>query len=462
MTENENSMLALQLAILEKLEDQNSIIQIERENDTLVVKNKAGKINVIDIPLPKDGKDADNELIQNNVLEHVITHVDTQLKDIEIKSLTNVNDRFRHDQDNILTVIDDKISNVENKLTSNIEIIHSNLDATKLDLTTDINKKLDKVRLDIEEIKAIKVRDGLNGVDGKNGKNGKDGNGILDAKIDQRGHLILVTNDKTYDLGSVRRKGGVTIGGGGTGDFTYTNSLSMPQDVGGLLAGTTFKKMTLNELWTRLLYPYQFPEFTSFTIDLDANYEVGNTIEAGNYDATWNISNVEMLESNSIAIKYANTNTFLASNLPDEVPYSLAIPEITFNIPTNVMFTISALNTTETTFTRNFSINFMQRIYIGESNLDTLTEIDVKELRLSELKSNINGEYEMLTGGYKWFCYPTAMGTRSNFVDLDTSFPIAMNTPQTISITNDFGVTANYYCYRTFNMLGGAINVGIS
>lgn len=458
MDKTENAILAVQLAILEKL-DENYVVSIERQDNNLVVRNKNGKTFNVDIPLPKDGKDADNELIQNNILEQVTTHVDNQLKELEIKSLNNVSDSFRHDQDNILNIIDDKIKKVETKLISNVDIIHYNLDNTKVELITDINSKLDKVRLDIEEIKTTKIK---NGVDGKNGKKGKDGNGILDAKIDQRGHLILVTNDKTYDLGSIRRKGGVTIGGGGTGDFTYTNSLPMPQDVGGLLAGTTFKKMTLNELWTRLLYPYQFPEFTSFTIDLDANYEVGNTIEAGNYDATWNISNVEMLEANSIAIKYANTNTFLASNLPDEVPYSLAIPEITFNIPTNVMFTISALNTTETTFTRNFSINFMQKIYVGESNLDTLTEVDVKDLRLSELSANINGEYEMLAGGYKWFCYPTAMGTRSNFVDLDTSFPIAMNTPQTVSITNDFGVTANYYCYRTFNMLGGAINVGIS
>lgn len=471
MDENYNSMLALQLTILEKLEDTESIISIERQDSNLLVRNKAGKVFTIEIPSGKDGKNGvdgkdvniDVELLQNNIIENVKVHVDNQIKEIEIKTISEANDKFRHDQDNILSIVDEKITKVENVVANNIDNIKVNLDAIKTDFVSELNSRLELVQSNINELKTVKPEKGSNG---KDGKNGKDGNGILNAKLNDAGHLIIETNEKTFDLGLLqkkRRSGGMIVANtGGGSDFTYTNSTPMPVDVGGLLAGTTFNHVSLNELWTRLLYPYQFPQFTAFNIDLSSSYEVGDTIPANNYQTTWTIDNLEMLDPNSISIRYTNTNTILANNLANVVPYSLAIPTITFTIPTELRFRISALNTTETTFTRDFTVNFMQRIYVGESNLDTFTELDVKDLRLTELSANINGEYQMLAGGYKWFCYPIAMGTRSNFYDVNTNFPIAMNNPQTISITNDFGVVSDYYCYRTFNMLGGAIEIGIA
>lgn len=470
MDENYNSMLALQLTILEKLEDTDSIISIERKDSNLLVRNKAGKTFTVEIPSGKDGtngvdgKDAnvDIELLQNNIIDNVKVHVDKQIREIEVKTISEANNKFRHDKNNILNIVNDKITNIENTVATNIDDIKVNLDAIKTDFVSELNSRLELVQSNINELKTVKPKNGTNG---KDGKNGKDGNGILNAKLNAAGHLIIETNEKTFDLGSInkkRRSGGMILANNGGSDFKYTNSTPMPVDVGGLLAGTTFNQMGLNELWTRLLYPYQFPQFTAFNIDLSTGYEVGDTIAANNYQTTWTIDNLEMLDPNSISIIYTNTNTVLANNLANIVPYLLAIPNITFTIPTEIIFRISALNTTETAFTRDFRVNFMQRVYIGESNLDTLTEIDIKDLRLSELSSNINGEYQMLEGGYKWFCYPVAMGVRSNFYDVNTNFPIAMNNPQTVSITNSFGVVADYYCYRTFNMLGGAIEIGIT
>ena len=466
MDKSENAILAVQLAILEKL-DENYVVSIERQDSDLVIRNKSGQTSRVSIPSGKDGldgKDAtvDVELLQNNIIDNIKTHVDNQIKEIEIKTTSEASEKFRHDQDNILDIVNKKISAVENTITSNVENINVNLDAIKVGFVSELNSKLEVVQSELTELKNVKTK---NGRDGKDGKKGKDGNGILNAKLNDAGHLIIETNEKTFDLGLIqkkRRSGGMILANSGGSEFTYTNSTPMPNDVGGLLAGTTFNQMSLNELWTRLLYPYQFPLFTSFSIDLNPTYEVGEIITAGNYQTTWTIDNSEMLENHSISIKYVNSNTVLASNLPNAVPYSLAVPNITFSIPTEVVFNISALNTTGTTFATDFRINFMNRIFIGESNLDTLTEQDVKDLRLSELSGNINGEYEMLAGGYKWFCYPTSMGTRENFYDVNTSFPVAMNNVVIINITNDFGVATDYYCYRTFNMLGGNITIGIS
>ena len=206
-------------------------------------------------------------------------------------------------------------------------------------------------------------KNGLPGADGKDGKDGKDGNGIIDIKIDQRGHLIIITRDKTYDLGRIRSGSGGTVIK--TQDFFYTNSTPMPYTIGGFPAGTTFNNIPLNEMWTRLLYP-------------------------------------------------------------DSPP------------------------------------TLLYRIFVGESPLPTLTENDVESLRINELKETIDGEYELLGGGYKWFCYPVSMGTRDNFYDVDTDFQIAMSAPQTITITDEHGVSTQYYCYRTYNVLNGAITIGIA
>lgn len=307
-------------------------------------------------------------------------------------------------------------------------------------------------------------KDGKNGLPGTNGKNGKDGNGIIDIKIDQRGHLIIITRDKTYDLGRIRSGGGGTVIK--TQDFFYTNSTPMPAPVGGFAAGTTFNNVSLYEMWTRLLYPDSqttLAAFTNFVIQgINQEIEVGQGVPAGSYVTTWAIDNPQALQANSISIEYVNDNVTLASNLPNTVPINLNMPMITENNLGNLTFRISALNTSNTTFSRDFVVSVQDRIFVGESPLATLTENDVEALRINELKETIDGEYELLGGGYKWFCYPVSMGTRDNFYDVDTDFQIAMSTPQTITITNAYGVSIEYYCYRTYNVLNGAITIGIA
>ena len=143
-------------------------------------------------------------------------------------------------------------------------------------------------------------------------------------------------------------------------------------------------------------------------------------------------------------------------------PQSIMLPNISFNVPTPVIFRISAMDTTGGTFSRDFIVNFVSKIYVGESILTSLMEADIKALRIKELAETIDGDYDLLGGGYKWFCYPITMGTRSDFHDVVNNYPIAMNTVEIVSVTNDYGITEDYYCYRTFNILGGDISIGIS
>ena len=335
-----------------------------------------------------------------------------------------------------------------------------------------LNGVISDLKVQIQQIQAIeratpaKGQRGPRGesIVGPRGNDGLDGNSIIDIKFDQRGHLIITTTEKTYDLGLLRIKTG---GGGGSsnGDsnFTYSNTLPMPTTVGGWPAGSTFSNISLNELWTTLLYAYPFPIFSLFTIgSITTLIEVGDVIAAGNYNANWLIDNPQMLANNSIDINYITGSIQLANNLPDSPPQSIILPIISFNVPTPVIFRISAMDTTSNTFSRDFIVNFVSKIYVGESLLTSLTETDIKDLRIRELAETIDGSYDLLAGGYKWFCYPVTMGIRTEFKDLDTNYGVAMNTVEIVSVTNDYGITEDYYCYRTFNILGGAISIGVS
>ena len=112
-------------------------------------------------------------------------------------------------------------------------------------------------------------------------------------------------------------------------------------------------------------------------------------------------------------------------------------------------------------FSKTFSIQFLYKIYAGESELEDLESSDITSLRYSALKDNINGEYDMEAGDYKWFCYPTGYGQRTKFFDLNTGFDVEMDTYRIVELTNAYGVITNYYCYRTYYKLAGTITVGI-
>lgn len=303
---------------------------------------------------------------------------------------------------------------------------------------------------------------GDQGERGADGERGERGNGIVSIRIDRRGNLIIRTDDKEYNLGVIRKIG--SGGGGGTEEFKYTNTLPMPSDVGGLPAGTTFNNVGLRELWTRLLYAFEDPIFTAFDINgLPAQLEVGDAITAGTYQSTWNIDNPEMLEPDSIRIEYLNDSLVLADNLPNTGSADVVLPQISFSTATTISFKIQAMNTMQETFFLNKDIPVQNRIYLGESPLSILPDSQaVTDLRFSELTDDINGEYQMLGGGYKWFCYPAAWGDRNNFYDVATGLSVPMAPGFLVLVTNSFGLEITYRAYRTYFTLGGDIKIGIS
>jgi len=329
-----------------------------------------------------------------------------------------------------------------------------------------------KLELGLKDIKlSIPVpKDGAPGKDGKSikGEKGDRGNGIKDAEVDSSGHLIIKTDDKTIDAGVVAIKRFFGAGGGGS-NFSYTNELPMPFDVGGLKKGTKFKDVDLKIIWTKLLYGYDLPYFADFTMaifdlgNLDKiDVEIGYKILAGDYLATFSIVNPELLKENSIVI--SQDKVVLLENLPNLSPVTLTLPDIHKEGLATVSFEIFGYDTTGTSFNKYFNINYKYKIYYGEYTED-ITDTGFANplivLRASELINGIEGEYFYQNIAYKWFCYPEILGDNYVFYEISSDISLVLDEVRKIEITNEYGLKLTYNCYRTLNEIHEEFVMGI-
>ena len=243
------------------------------------------------------------------------------------------------------------------------------------------------------------------------------------------------------------------------GEPLYTNAAAVPTTIGGITAGSTFSNKSIKEMWDALLYPYQAPTFTAFGSDMPTVLEVGDSIASGNKTFTWSTSNSANVKLNTVSISYGGVlGAGLANN-------GSAVMNVATQLETVVAthtFTISAQNTKNVLFSKSFTIQWKAPIWYGESALTTLTGSDVIALRVKNLATAASGNYVMNGGGYKWICYPTSMGLKTTFKDINTNFDVAMVAPITVNVTNQYGVATSYYCHRTYNVLGSGISIGVS
>jgi hypothetical protein len=270
---------------------------------------------------------------------------------------------------------------------------------------------------------------------------------------------------------SVTRSGGgsssVSLGGSpvspGTA-VTYTNAEPTPVSIGGIDAGTTFSAKTMKEMWDMLLYPYQAPAFSSFTITGQATtLEVGDTTD-GSPSFAWTTTNSSNVEPNTINIVDTTAAYTYCTGEPNTSPFNSLGDGITEIVAGSHVFTISADNTEAASFSRTFTITWKWRYFYGESATTPLTEANIEGLRASALGTGFAGTYAFSADAskYKYLCYPASFGTASSFKDQSTNLDVPFETPYTISVTNAFGCTTNYNVHRSTNQIGAAINIIVS
>ena len=269
---------------------------------------------------------------------------------------------------------------------------------------------------------------------------------------------ILIEEDGTQKYAyKLKVSSGSTSEGVVNLEAFYTNLSPTPEKVGGIVTGSTFDNVSVSSVLDQLLYPYQNPSFTSLTISglSVTTYELGYTFPTGDYVFNWTTSNSTNITTDSIRLNGV-------SSLTNDGTETQMVADITKNTIATHTFSISALNTLGNTISRNLSLYWKPRVFYGESAGATINEAEVEALRVQSLSTTFSGSYSFLGGGYKYIVYPKSFGLPTTFKDPSTNLDVAMSTPQELNITNNFGVTLNYYALRTKFELGGAITINVS
>lgn len=446
--------------------------------------------NVSNIPIPQnglDGKDADEEKIISKLLEELRQILELDFSGFKNSLKSELVDLIAKQKKELILLLATNISEfaalipkpqdgrdgIDGK-DADSQVIEANLlkklnafissenDKNKKELIEIINKSINKsvksLAFALKQIEAVKAERGREGEKGEKGDKGKDGNGIIDARVNDDDHLIIETDEKTIDAGKLRVK--QYFGGGGQGQgntFLYSNELPMPVDVGLIPKGTKFKDTDLKVLFTKLLYGYNFPKFVDFFIaGLLNNVEIGYAIIAGEYQANFTITDPELLRPDSITI--LKEGQVLLENLPNVSPVNVTLAEEIKNTIGVSTFEVFAYDTTGVSFNKYFTVNYKYKIYYGEYG-DDITDTGFPNplivLRASELVIDIYGEYFFqnipLGSNYKWFCYPSILGENYIFYDTVSDIALILNDVLKLNITNEHGLVIEYNCYRTLN-----------
>lgn len=256
---------------------------------------------------------------------------------------------------------------------------------------------------------------------------------------------------------------------------TYTNTGATPTTIGGISAGSTFSGKTMQEMWDSLLYPYQVPAFSSFSLGISSPREVGYDITTSQ-TFTWGTTNASNVSANTITIAGYNLTTLtgLANDGSEPVTFTGVVTRTSADGPGTRAWTIQGTNTNSATFSGSLSIRWDYRMYAGTSTNTSLTEAQIEALtNYNSVKNGFAGTYAMSAGGYKYFCFATGYGTPTSWVDTSNNLSVGMytgypnidgsgNSYDLVSVTNAEGETTNYKVYRTLNQLGGSINIAVS
>ena len=441
----------------------------------------------------RDGRDANEEEIKVRLKEALLLVIDNYKTEITLKLDEELKRKEAELKVAILDIIREQISlipkaqdgrdgidgqDADEELIKEQVLTEINLLISQKLITTESNLK--ELIFDlVSQIKAPKGDKGDQGesIKGDPGESikGDKGNGIKSAEIDPMGELIIHTDEKKIRAGKVAITN--IFGGGGGGTIKYTNTAPTPFALGGIEKGTRFKDVDLRTLFTKLMYGWEFPEFTAFSIKLgdkalENQLEIGAMITGGTYTADWTIANTELLSENSIVIEQDGIS--LAKDLPNNSPIDLIFDDAAFIIktePSSINFTISAYDTTGVSFAKHLSVSFMYRIYYGEGDEDI---IDASDNPLDILRANpltdtlLNNEYYFpeapdIQGvwAYRWFAYPKAWGDNYIFYDINTDIAIIFAEVREVTIKNEFGLEIPYFVYRTENQLFEAFTMRV-
>jgi hypothetical protein len=246
----------------------------------------------------------------------------------------------------------------------------------------------------------------------------------------------------------------IIVGGG----ITYTNTNPVPSTLGGISAGETFTNVALQDMWTKLLYPYQAPT-VSFGLNPSAGlYESGTVLSQSELTATitkkdYDIASVEFFRNSSsiYVVPSPNPNGGVEQYTD------------TNSISTNTTFRVD-VNDGQSTVSRSSSYTFVDPYYYGVG-APSLTIGDIQQLT-KQVVTQSNKTYSFSPSTEViYFAYPQSYGLLTSILDQNGFETIGDWTVRAETFTNNppyfINTSVAYYVYE-FNNLTTQINFSYS
>jgi len=269
---------------------------------------------------------------------------------------------------------------------------------------------------------------------------------------------------------------------------TYTNEEATPTTIGGVEAGSTFSAVTLQDMWTDLLYPYQHPTLSAFRRDVvpstfgslsDLTVEVGFTLSAGaatSFQWTYDDKGKPENAPDNLVISDVTTPTTLATGIAiDGSPTGLTTALVQKTSVATHNWEIKGTDTSDQDYSDTTYIRWYWYFYYGESANSVLTESDIEGLTTNTLKNSVSLSYTFAaTATYKYYCFPSTytMSDVKNVVtglDVDMAGVIEGYTDgfdvgttrniyyKLVSVTNSYSQNINYKVFRSRFILNGTV-----
>ena len=248
-------------------------------------------------------------------------------------------------------------------------------------------------------------------------------------------------------------------------DQAFGDGADVPNIVawGKVPAGAVLDGHTLREVLERQVEPSLSPAFTAFTVSslTETVMEVGAPVPA-NGIVSWHIFNAGKALPDTVTLTdHRGTVLFSGMGL-DASPQAITCAGWTHTTPGTTTWTLAAQDRHGGTFRRECRVAWLPRLYFGESEQSSLDAAAVQALRVGCLKGSRAGSYAFQPGGYKWLAVPRHLGKPSSCRDVSNGLPVPMDDMGTVALTNAYGVTHEYYLFRSSHALGGAISIAVA
>lgn len=225
----------------------------------------------------------------------------------------------------------------------------------------------------------------------------------------------------------------------------YTNDMPTVNSIGGIAAGTTFDNMPVNEVLTKLLYPYVAPQ-----VGANSNPN-GGTFEKGNTQTVTRITaNVTKKSEKISKVEFLDGGTVLETKAGAEVQNGGSISITTdIAVNSNKNFQVKVTDAANKVYTANTgNFNFVYPYYMGVcAENATIDEALVKGL-IKKVEGKGNKSHAFTCDFQRIvFAYPKSHGRLRQIIDPNNFDVTGTFGVQEVNITGLDGTAQTYYVY---------------